>query len=210
MLRLESVEPSTLELLRSIQRQPEMADVRLVGGTALAMQFGHRISVDLDLFGEWDRSVVLDEIFSRIGRVVRTGGAQDSKLQFFEVNGVKVDCVAYDRYPWLEEPISEEGVRIAGIADIAAMKVNAIVNRGTRKDFIDMAWILRIHSLDVVMDWFLKKYEGSNVALAVRSLVYFADAEVEPMPQMLQPFDWEEAKDEIRTAVRSLFKYPTI
>ena len=89
--------------------------------------------------------------------------------------------------------------------DIAALKINAITNRGTRKDFVDFAFLLRRHSLKEMFDWFRQKYQDTNPILAVRSLVYFVDAEEQPLPRMLVPFDWEAAKDEIRAAVRSLF-----
>ena len=205
MLHYESIEPSTLELLKRIQARKELSETRLVGGTALAMQFGHRISVDLDIFGRWDRSIDLKTIFSEIGHTVKHSGAVDAKLQFFEVAGVKVDCVTYDEFPWISEPIEADGVRLAGIADIAAMKINAITNRGTRKDFVDLAFLLRYNSLKTIFEWYRKKYVDANLALAVRSLTYFVDAEKMPMPRMLLPFEWDVAKDSLRKAVREQF-----
>ena len=205
MLHIESVEPSTLELLRRIQALPTLAETRLVGGTALALQLGHRVSVDLDIFGHWDLKRDLEAEFSKVGPTEKRSGAVDAKLQFFDVSGVKVDCVTYDAFPWLAAPIEEDGVRLAGISDIAAMKVNAITNRGTRKDFVDMAFLLRTNTMTQIFNWYRQKYPTANPALAVRSLVYFVDAEEQPLPRMLVPFDWETAKDEIRAAVRSLF-----
>ena len=205
MLHIESVEPSTLELLKRIQALPALAETRLVGGTALALQLGHRMSVDLDIFGHWDLNRNLEAEFSKVGTTEKHSGAVDAKLQFFDVAGVKIDCVTYDAFPWLETPIEEEGVRLAGISDIAAMKVNAITNRGTRKDFVDMTFLLRTNTMKQIFKWYRQKYPTANPALAVRSLVYFVDAEEQPMPRMLVPFDWEVAKDEIRAAVRSLF-----
>jgi hypothetical protein len=100
--------------------------------------------------------------------------------------------------------VVEDGVRLAGIKDIAAMKVNAITNRGTRKDFVDMARLLDDYSISDIFWWYREKYPLANPALAMRSLSYFADAETMPMPKMLIQFDWEAAKDRIRSAVRSL------
>ena len=205
MLHIESVEPSTLELLRRIQALPALAETRLVGGTALALQLGHRVSVDLDIFGHWDLKRNLEAEFSKVGPTEKHSGAVDAKLQFFDVSGVKVDCVTYDAFPWLAAPIEEDGVRLAGISDIAAMKVNAITNRGTHKDFVDMAFLLRTNTMTQIFKWYRQKYPTANPALAVRSLVYFVDAEEQPLPRMLVPFDWEAAKDEIRAAVRRLF-----
>ena len=125
-------------------------------------------------------------------------------MAFFYIDDVKVDCVSYDMYKWLEPPLEVDGVRLAGVKDIAAMKVNAITNRGTRKDFVDMARLLDDYSLDDIFAWYREKYPEANPALAMRSLSYFVDAETMPMPKMLVSFDWEEAKGRIRAAVRKL------
>ena len=204
MLHLETVEPSTLMLLRRLQRLQVLADTRLVGGTALALQLGHRTSVDLDIFGKWDYSEDLFHSFSGIGETVLASRKPDGRMQFFFVNGVKVDCVSYERYAWLEPPVEEDGVRLAGIQDIAAMKINAITNRGTRKDFVDVARLMDNCCLSEMFKWYLAKYKDANPALAVRSLSYFEDAEAMPMPKMLMPFDWEETKRRILSSVRQL------
>lgn len=204
MLHLETIVPETLELLRRIQSHPAFAETRLVGGTALALQLGHRVSVDLDIFGKWNYSEGLDAALSTVGHVVRESGSQNGKMAFYYVDDVKVDCVAYEMYEWLDPAVEEEGVRLAAVRDIAAMKINAVTNRGTRKDFVDVARLLEDHSLDEIFGWYRMKYPDANPALAMRSLAYFADAETMPMPRTLVPFDWEEAKDRVRTAVRSL------
>ena len=204
MLFLNAVEPAALELLKRLQAIPALAETRLVGGTALALQLGHRISVDLDVFGKWNYAEDLAGVFSAIGRTEKESGTPNGRMAFFYIDGVKVDCVAYDMYEWLEPPVEEEGVRLAGIRDIAAMKVNAITNRGTRKDFVDMACLLDDYPLTDIFAWYRAKYPTANPALAMRSLSYFVDAETMPMPKMLIPFDWDEAKDRIRAAVRKL------
>jgi hypothetical protein len=202
MLFLNTIEPKTLALLKRLQALPELEETRLVGGTALALQLGHRISVDLDIFGKWNYSEDMLGKFSAVGQAEKESGTPDGKMAFFYIDGVKVDCVAYDMYDWLEPPVEEDGIRLAGIKDIAAMKVNAITNRGTRKDFVDMARLLENYSLVDIFAWYCKKYPAANPALAMRSMSYFVDAETMPMPKMLIPFDWEEAKDRIRAAVR--------
>ena len=104
----------------------------------------------------------------------------------------------------IEPAIEDGGVRLAGIKDIGAMKVNAITNRGTRKDFVDLARLLDEYPLKDIFEWYQKKYPQANPALALRSLSYFVDAEMMPMPKMLIDFDWEAAKDKIRSSVRDL------
>ena len=124
MLFLKTIETQTLSLLNRIQALPELADTRLVGGTALALQLGHRVSVDLDVFGKWDYSKDLYSVLSSVGHVEKESGSPDGRMAFFYIDGVKVDCVSYEMYEWLEPSLEMEGVRLAGIKDIAAMKIN--------------------------------------------------------------------------------------
>ena len=194
MLFLKTIETQTLSLLNRIQALPELADTRLVGGTALALQLGHRVSVDLDVFGKWDYSKDLYSVLSSVGHVEKESGSPDGRMAFFYIDGVKVDCVSYEMYEWLEPSLEMEDVRLAGIKDIAAMKINAITNRGARKDFVDLARLLDEHSLGEMLEWYRTKYPEANPALALRSLSYFVDAETMPMPRMIIPFDWNCAK----------------
>lgn len=204
MLHLEAIDPHTLELLKRLQRLPALADTRLVGGTALALQLGHRVSVDLDVFGRWDYFVDMTSLLGQVGSVEKQSGTPDGKMQFFYVDDVKVDCVSYDMYEWIEPPVEEDGMRLAGIKDIGAMKINAITNRGTRKDFVDLARLLDDFSLEDIFGWYQSKYPQANPALALRSMSYFVDAEAMPMPQMLIDFDWDAAVEKIRASVRNL------
>ena len=105
MLFLDAIEPQPLSLLKRLQALPGLADTRLVGGTALALQLGHRISVDLDIFGKWNYAEDLRSMFSVIGNTEKESGTPDGKMVFFYVDGVKVDCVSYDMYKWLEPPL---------------------------------------------------------------------------------------------------------
>ena len=204
MLFFKTIETQTLALLRRLQALPELAETRLVGGTALALQLGHRISVDLDVFGKWDYTEDLRQILSSVGKVEKESGKPDGRMAFFFIDGVKVDFVSYEMYEWLEPPVMEDGVRLAGIKDISAMKINAIINRGSRKDFVDIARLMDDYSLECMLGWFLQKYPGANPALAFRSLSYFVDAETMPMPRMMIPFDWDEAKERIRSSLHDL------
>lgn len=204
MLCLNAIDPTALALLKRIQTLPVLANTRLVGGTALALQLGHRVSVDLDFFGEWDYSTDLRTVFRGLGRAQKQSGTPDGRLQFFFVDGVKVDCVAYGEHPWLEPAVEEGGIRLAGVKDIGAMKINAITNRGSRKDFVDLARLLEDWPLEEIFRWYAAKYRDANPVLALRSLSYFADAEAEPMPRMLVGFDWTAAKRKISQAVRQL------
>ena len=202
MLHLATLAPSTLGLLRRIQSQAAFADTRLVGGAALALHFGHRTSIDLDLFGSWEPLPPLELALSNCAAsVMKTGG--EESLQFFSVDGVKIDCVTYP-YKWLRPAVVSDGIRLADIPDIAAMKLAAATNRGTRKDFVDVYFLLRKYSLRQMLDWYAEKYPEGNDYLVLRSLVYFDDAELEPMPNMLTPVEWKSVTKAIESAVREL------
>lgn len=138
MLHLETVEYSTLELLRKLQSLPILRDTRLVGGTALSLQLGHRKSVDLDFFGTI--TCEAEELISAIKTVASLIVLKESPhIHIYLVDGIKVDIVNY-RYQWLDKPVVDQGIRMAGIKDIAAMKVTAVIGRGTKKDFIDISF----------------------------------------------------------------------
>lgn len=202
MLCLTTLTSKTLDLLRRIQAQPAFADTRLVGGAALALHFGHRTSLDLDLFGSWKPHPPLELVLNGCAsRVTKNGG--EEKLQFFTVDDVKIDCVTYP-YEWLRPAIESDGIRIADIPDVAAMKLAAATNRGTRKDFVDLYFLMKKYSLREMLNWYSEKYPDGNEYLVLRSLVYFDDAELEPMPNMLTPIEWENVKAVIEDSVRHL------
>ena len=119
MLYLETIEPKTLDLLKNIQKNKIISETRLVGGTALALQIGHRKSIDLDIFGSMDiEEIDLLQELSVYGPVsTRNIG---KRIQQFMVNNVQMDFVEY-LYPWLDEPVVFGGVRLASCRDIAAM-----------------------------------------------------------------------------------------
>ena len=144
MLHTETVEPSTLDLLRRLQRLPDLTSTRLVGGTALALHLGHRKSVDLDMFGTFDPIVSYRKLLADAGHSVE--GAENGTVQSLRVNNVKVDLVNYP-YPWLDDAIEEGNIRLAGLRDIAAMKLSAVVNQERKKDFIDVARLLDVFLL---------------------------------------------------------------
>ncbi|MDD4460386.1 MAG: nucleotidyl transferase AbiEii/AbiGii toxin family protein [Proteiniphilum sp.] len=200
MLHMETVESDTLDLVKRIQALPVLSETRLVGGTALALQLGHRLSIDLDFFGTWqDRN--LQPALESCGAVIRTGGS--GRLQFYEIDKVKVDFVTYE-CPWLRNPVVEDEIRMAHIEDIAAMKLEAVTSRGKKKDFMDIAFLLDQFDIRRMLDLYQKKYPSGLMLLVLRSLVYFDDAEDDPMPMMLKPLDWETTKERIRQAVRQV------
>ena len=201
MLHYETIIPETHSLLEKLSTLPVLEDARLVGGTALALQLGHRTSVDLDFFGRINAdSEELRDILREVGRVEVASVSKN--INIFWINGVKVDMVNYP-YPWLDLPIVEDGVRLASLNDIAAMKVSAIVNRGTKKDFIDLYTLLQHFALDEILDMYSRKYSDGSLFIVMKSLTYFDDAETDPMPNVLNDTTWETVKDFLRKVVRN-------
>ena len=195
MLSYQTVEPHTLELLRQLMDAPLLCQARLVGGTALALQYGHRSSVDLNFVGNVDASTEeLSQVLGQVGSVTLL--AQGKMIKGFDVDGVRIDIVNY-AYPWLEDAVMEDALRLASPVDIAAMKVYAIENRGSRKDFIDMYFLLKHYSLDEILSFYKRKYPEHSEFVALRSLTFFEDAETFAMPKMHVDFDWEELKRSI-------------
>jgi predicted nucleotidyltransferase component of viral defense system len=201
MLSFRTIVPDTLELLKRLTQEPFLKDCRLVGGTALALQYGHRSSIDLDFFGTFD--IDGDEMFEILSSYGNIERLQTSKIvRVFTINGVKVDVVNYSRYPWLEEPVEEDGLRLASPKDIAAMKIGAIEGRGSRKDFVDMYFLLQHFSMEEILDFYAKKYPNYSLYRALMSLTYFVDAEKFDMPTMFVDFDWEQCKSFILNKVK--------
>ena len=134
---------------------------RLVGGTALALHLGHRVSVDLDFFGKIDAPI--EDIVFELSSFASVSPISASKMmRFLIVDGIKVDIVNYP-YPWIDSPVVENGVTLAGIKDIAAMKLSAITNRGTKKDFIDYYYLLKTYSLKELLDLYLLRSKVSHI-----------------------------------------------
>ena len=199
MLYYETIHPDTLELLKKIQSLEIFTDTRLVGGTALALQIGHRKSIDLDFFGNVSAS--LEEIVLEFSEFANANPLSSSKtMRFLIVDGVKVDIVNYP-YNWIDKPVIENGIILAGIKDISAMKLSAITNRGTKKDFIDLYFLLKRFSFNELIDFYLEKYSDAQLFTVLKSLTYFEDAEADPLPVMVDSISWDEAKVSIVMAV---------
>ncbi|RLD55277.1 MAG: hypothetical protein DRJ01_16865 [Bacteroidetes bacterium] len=196
MLYYETIEPKTLELLMQLQSQSAFSQLRLVGGTSLALQLGHRKSVDIDLFGKLNiDKYELDEILRSYASIktLRTS----KNINIYLLNGIKVDIVNYS-YKWLFKPISIDGLFLADIKDIAAMKLSAITGRGGKKDFIDLYFILQKYKLDEIINFYNKKYPDGSEFLLLKSLAYFDDAEQDEKPYMIKDIKWKQVKQFIK------------
>jgi hypothetical protein len=205
MLQLQTVAPDTLELLKELSSKPELQGLRLVGGTALALQYGHRQSVDLDFFGT--PIVSQDEIIAMLGTMgnMRVYN-RTSKIMQAVLRGVKVDVVDYSQYSWIDDPVQDNGLMLASPKDIAAMKINAVEGHGTRKDFVDLYALLQHYPLSEMISFYSQKYPNYSIFRALLSLTYFDDAEQQAMPVMFDTTPWDDMK---RIIIDSTKEYQT-
>lgn len=202
MLHRKTVSPELLGLLIKLMEIEAFGDLRLVGGTALALQLGHRNSVDIDLFGAHSlEDNQITEALADFQEVEIVATSKSIKVYF--IDEVKVDLVNYP-YPWLDPEIEVEGIRMASTLDIAAMKIAAITQRGSKKDFIDLYFLLQQFSLPEILGFYEEKISDSNRWMALRSIPYFADADQQPTPAMHIDVSWEEVKTTIQHAVSQM------
>lgn len=205
MLHLHTVESGTLGLLKNLMSEADLVPFNLVGGTALALQIGHRVSVDLDLFGYPENLNIplIASLLSDYGHVEELTASRN--IFSVKVNGVKVDFVRY-RYSLLAPLSVEEGIRLVSLQDIAAMKLAAITGRGRKRDFTDLFFLMQQISLPDMLDLYEKKYPDGNRFLVLKSLNYFADAEEDEDLTLLQEADWPTVKKAIETAVKQIYR----
>jgi hypothetical protein len=176
----------------------------LAGGTSLALQMGHRKSIDLDLFGKIESDVhSLHEQLNELGTLKILH--QTDHIHVFLINDIKVDIVHYP-YQWLTGAFVSDQIILAHTSDIAAMKLSAITGRGSKKDFIDIYFLLQIFSLKEMISFYNQKYPDGSEFLVLKSLSYFDDAEKEPSPVMLHKVSWAKIKAAI---LKSLHDYMT-
>ena len=200
MLSYRTIVPHILELLKRLCQEPYLMDCRLVGGTALALQYGHRTSVDLDFFGSFGNEE--DKLFTVLQPYAEVRRVKDSpNIKIFFMDDVKVDFVNYSIYPWIDDAVEEDGLRLASPKDIAAMKINAIEGRGSKKDFIDVYFLLQHYPLDELLKFYSQKYPNYSIYRALMSLTYFADADPKDTPTLFMDATWDEMKTFIKQKV---------
>ncbi len=175
-------------LLEQLMGELLPQDFYLAGGTAAGLYLGHRYSKDLDFFtGQEFDSFRLAERLSRIGEFLLAGQEQGTLHCF--IRDVKVSFLYYP-YPLLEEGRIYKRCRLASLTDIALMKLVALVQRGTKRDFIDLYFLDKHQaSFEKTLGLYPRKYlvKTYQPLVLLKSLGYFADAEREEMPRMIVP-----------------------
>lgn len=121
------------------------------------------------------------------------------------LDGIKIDFVNY-KYAWIDNPVIEDVICLASPKDIAAMKINAVEGRGTKKDFIDIYFVLQHYSLQDILNFYVEKYPENSIFRALMSLSYFEDADNQLMPRMFADVSWEKMKSFILEKVTTYSK----
>lgn len=190
---------STQDAFHLINQLEFIEDFYLAGGTGLALHFGHRFSVDLDFFSE-DAGAVGPDQRTSLRMLLNDPSLEITydKDSTFVVTwrGVGVSFFRLDFYPLVQPTLLVKNIRLASVEEIGAMKLAAIINRGTRKDMVDLYFILQQATLDSLFKVASIKYAKvrSFPVSAARALSYFEDAELLPMPQMMDKTPWSKMK----------------
>ncbi len=203
MLHLETVEPGTFSVLKKLMEVPTLQNFALVGGTALSLKFGHRTSIDLDMFwdGKFSNDDIVADLTNFFGSAFDYKKANDAFGIFCFINTVKVDIVRFP-HPLLKPIETIDEVRMYCDADIAAMKIQAILGRGKKKDFWDLHELLKHYSLKQIISWHKEKYPNQMLAIGIpHAITYFVDADESETPVSLKGQSWETIKKDISKVV---------
>lgn len=203
----ESLTPSTARVLNAVAKSGLTKNFYLAGGTALALYFGHRFSIDLDWFSVvFNNSPEFAKALEGLGRLyveyqsdhTFNGKLDDVRISFFQ-------------YPYKLIRSTKEyqqNIYLASIEDIAAMKMEAVSRRGSKKDFVDLYFLMQQYPFEELFNFVREKFAGIeyNEAHLLKSLVYFDDAEKTEMPKMIAKVNWPEIKTTIKSKVIAFMK----
>lgn len=196
----EALTTKTKEVYELVSKLPFISEFYLAGGTGLALQIGHRFSIDLDFFsdspeavGAEQRKAIL-EILKNDPSLKITWDKDGTFVANWQ--NVGVSFFRLDQHPLINPPLVIDKIKVATIEEIGAMKLAAILSRGTRKDYVDLYFILQQKELTQLFEIASKKYPFNQAfpAFAVREFSYFEDAESDPMPRMIKPVKWSAIK----------------
>ena len=208
MLHIKTVEPHALSVLNQIMEMPELQDFSLVGGTALSLLYGHRMSVDLDLFTNkpFENTDIINALKNKFGASFDNRSTTPRFGIFCFIDEIKIDIVRYP-HPQIRPELNIEGIRMFSTEDIIAMKVQAILGRAKKKDFWDVAELLKHYSILDFINFHKEKYATQNLFITVpQAITYFADAEESEDPISLKKQTWLSVQEFIKKKVSEYLK----
>lgn len=208
MLQTETIKPGTLSVLKSLMEIDELSQFSLVGGTALSLKYGHRLSIDLDLFSveNFEREPIIKSLENKFGDGFEYRGNFAKWGIFCQIEKVKVDIVHYPHA--IIQPIeTDSGIRLYHDKDLIAMKIQAILGRGVKKDFWDIAQLMDYYSLEEMIKCHKSKFPNQMLGISIPyALTYFVDADESEDPETIRPITWNGVKSIIKEKVRDYLK----
>jgi hypothetical protein len=194
----DAVTPECRQAFDHLRGQRFIQNFYLAGGTALALQIGHRVSTDLDWFtSTWalrtDQRIQIAQALGQSGEF--DPSRQADGLMFGRVLGADVSFI-YLPVPLQDKPVSLQGAALASVAEIGVMKLVAIRDRGRRRDFVDLYGLKDRAPIEQLVELAEAKYAAYPDLLptVARGLAYFDDAESEPMPRMHRRVRWADVR----------------
>lgn len=208
MLQRSTIDPRAFQVLEKLMKVPALQSFYLVGGTCLALRYGHRLSVDLDLFSVTDfTNESLHNNLQNAGIDFSYNNIQNPIGLFGYIENVKVDFIKHHFFPKIDVATIEDGIRMFGDRDIIAMKIFAILKRAQKKDFWDLAELLQHHSFKECAEAYFEKYPGKQLLISLPyAVTYFADAEESEDPISLKGQTWISVKKIIQQRVNEYLK----
>lgn len=203
MLHTSTVDANTLSILRQLLNLPELQNYSLVGGTALSLQYGHRISVDLDLFSneKLQYENIIQALQKEFGAKFQYEGSFSRFGIFCFIDNIKVDIVHYPHNTIAPLDIRDD-IRMYSSIDISAMKIQAILGRGKKKDFWDIFELLQHYSVNDIITFHQQKYPNQMLLISIpQVLTYFNDADESEDPISLKGQTWESVQTIIKQKV---------
>ncbi len=204
MLYVKTVKPRAISVLKELMAMPELENFSLVGGTALSLIYGHRMSVDLDLFCNkpFENSAITESLKGKFQKKFVVEEKQPRFGIFGYIDEVKIDIIRHP-HPLIRPETTQEGIRFFSTEDIIAMKVQAILGRGKKKDFWDIAELLKHFTVKDFIQFHKEKYSTQNLLITVpQAITFFADAEESEAPISLKKQTWESVQAFIQNKVR--------
>ena len=208
MLQIETVEPHAFSVLTQLMEMPELKNFSLVGGTALSLLYGHRKSVDLDLFSDkpFDNNSIIHALEKKFKESFHNRSTNPNFGIFCFINDVKIDIIRHP-HSLIRPQQNIDNIRFFSTEDIIAMKVQAVLGRGKKKDFWDIAELLNYYTIDDFIRFHKEKFSTQNLLITVpQAISYFADAEESEEPVSLKNQNWKGVQQFINNKVNKYLR----
>lgn len=202
MLHLETVSPALLKIISAVSGEPMFQDFRLVGGTALSLQLGHRTSVDADFFSEksFDNRAAEEKLAQILPGFSVLKESPHGFAGFSK--SVKLDLYTWN-IPFLLPPIEADGLRMAALPDIAALKLDAIISRKEEKDFRDVHALLSVFSLAELLTFYRERIPHRDLRLVIDHLAAAPAADRQESIGLFKPVEYDTVAADIILAIQN-------